>query len=81
MKDLTEQQLKHELRKAHKGLRRKDCRSKKMEDRIDYLEHRNFQLTCALAYTSGDVRVIPYRGWDSDIQWWIDKYESKQQRN
>ena len=65
----------HELRKAHKGLRRQARKIKALEAELRETRYLEYQFYMAMTYMAGSVKVQPYEGWIPEAQFWIDQFK------
>lgn len=65
----------HELRKAHKGLRKQARKIKAMKAELKELRYIEYQYYMAMTYMAGFVKIQPYEGWIPEVQFWIDMFE------
>lgn len=76
---LTYKQAMHELRKAHKGLRKQASRIKQLQARLEEERYWRGQYFLAMMSMAGHVWIEPYDGWHPRVQYWIDSYKRKHQ--
>ncbi len=67
----------HELRKAHKGLRRQSCKIKKLEAELRKTRYFKYQYYMAMQYMGGCAKIEPYEGWHPEAQFWINLFKEK----